>query len=162
MIKAILVSLVFIFTQNQNTFEGKVVSVLDGDTIEVLRDGRAIRIRLSGVDSPEKSQAYGTKAKMFTSDLLFGKTVRVIGKEKDRYGRLIADIYIDAANTSGEYGAWFNKAIVMTGFAWHYKAYSKDQELEAAEQSARRMKIGIWEDEAPIAPWDYRKNVKEL
>lgn len=160
--KVHLLLIAFVFFQSRPHFDGKVTSVLDGDTIEVLKDGKAIRIRLNGIDSPEKSQAYGMKAKEFTSDMLFGKTVRVFGKENDRYGRLIADIYIDAANTSGEYGAWYNKVIVVSGYAWHYKAYSKDAELDAAEQTARRMKMGLWQLASPVAPWDYRKNVKEL
>lgn len=120
--------------EQKDTFIGKVTAVIDGDTIDVLRDGKTIRIRLNGIDCPEKSQTYGTKAKQFTSDFLFGKTVRVVGNENDRYGRLLADIYVDAANTQGECGAWFNKAIVASGFAWHYKKYSSDPDLGGAEQ----------------------------
>lgn len=138
-------------------FEGKVVAVIDGDTIEVLHDGKAVRIRLQGIDCPESKQPFGTKAKQFTSEFLFGKQVRVKAIGEDRYGRTLADIYVDAANTTNEFGAWFNKALVASGMAWHYKKYSKDAELAQAEQTARKMKIGLWSDQNPTAPWEWRK-----
>jgi len=141
----------------QLTFQGKVTAVIDGDTIEVLRDGRAVRIRLQGIDCPEKAQPFGAKAKELTSDLVYGKQVLVKVTGEDRYGRMLADVYVDAANTTNEFGAWLNKALVATGMAWHYKQYSQDQDLGYAEQTARRMKIGLWDDSEPVAPWLWRK-----
>src|SRR4051812_23773570 len=73
-------------------FSGKVVGIADGDTITVLRDRTQVRIRLHGVDSPESGQAFGTKAKAFTSDLVFGKVVTVHPLETDRYGRTVAEV----------------------------------------------------------------------
>lgn len=139
-------------------FEGKVVAVIDGDTIEVLHDGKAVRIRLQGIDCPESKQPFGARAKQFTSDFLFGKQVRVKSIGADRYGRLLANIYIDAANTSNEYGAWFNKVLVASGMAWHYKQYSQDPELAVAQEYAIKLKIGLWTDINPVAPWEWRKN----
>lgn len=129
-------------------WSGKVVAVLDGDTIEVMHDGRAERIRLQGIDCPEKNQPFGTKAKQFTSDLVFGKMVEVKPVEKDRYGRTIG--WITAA------GQNVNEAIVAAGFAWHYKQYSKDQNLADAEKAARQSRLGLWTDPNPIPPWDFR------
>src|SRR5207247_8066819 len=73
-------------------FTGNVVGILDGDTIDVLHDGRAERIRLQGIDCPEKRQAFGTRAKQFTSHLAFGKTVTVRVTGRDRYGRNLGQL----------------------------------------------------------------------
>jgi micrococcal nuclease len=132
-----------------NDFDGKVVGVIDGDTIDVLQDGKAIRIRLNGIDCPEKNQAFGSKAKKFTSDAVFNKLVLVKVKELDRYGRTIADIYVD--------GIWLNKAIIDAGLAWHYKRYSSNEELSKAELTARNHKLGLWQDLNPIPPWEFRR-----
>lgn len=149
--------LIYFCSVQQTTFHGKCIAVIDGDTIEVLREGRAVRIRLQGIDCPEKAQAFGAKAKEATSDLVYGKQVLVKVTGEDRYGRMLADVYVDATNTTNEFGAWLNKALVATGMAWHYKQYSQDQDLGYAEQTARRMKIGLWDDSEPVAPWLWRK-----
>lgn len=156
MIKVITI-LFFLWPFQQTTFQGKVTAVIDGDTIEVLRDGKAIRIRLQGIDCPEKSQPFGAQAKETTSDLVFGKQVLVKPTGEDRYGRMLADVYVDAANTENEFGGWLNKALVGAGMAWHYKRYSQDQELARAEEMARKVKIGLWNDTQPVAPWLWRK-----
>ncbi len=131
-------------------FQGKVTAVIDGDTIEVLKEGKAIRIRLNGIDCPEKSQAFGTKARQFTSEQVFGKVIVIKEKELDRYGRTIADVYL-------EDGTWLNKMLIENGLAWHYKHYSSDQDLAQAETNTRKNKMGLWIDPTPVAPWDFRK-----
>jgi micrococcal nuclease len=131
------------------TWEGKTVAVLDGDTIEVLQDGKAVRIRLAGIDAPEKSQAYGQASKKLCAGLCFGKSVKVVSSGTDKYGRTIADVYV------GE--VWVNKKMVEEGMAWHYKKYSSSEELLASEKKARAGKIGLWKDEDPVAPWEFRK-----
>ncbi|NDK56695.1 thermonuclease family protein [Pontibacter sp. BT213] len=131
----------------------KVVAVKDGDTIELLRNGQTIKVRLYGVDCPEKTQDYGQRAKQFTSDLAFGKTVRLIEHNKDRYGRTVGTIILpDGRN--------LNEELVRNGFAWHYKAYSKDQKLANLEADARQYKRGLWAAPNPTPPWDYRKDKK--
>lgn len=132
-------------------FTGKVIAVIDGDTIEVLKNGKAIRVRFNGIDCPEKTQAFGTRAKQFTSDQIFDQTVTVKEKELDRYGRTIADVYLKD-------GTWFNKTLIENGYAWHYKFFSSNQELAAAEIKARSGKVGLWSDPEPVAPWEYRRN----
>ena len=129
----------------------KVVGVKDGDTVVLLRNGEEVTVRLFGVDTPEKNQAFGQKAKQFTSDMVFGKQVRLIVHNKDRYGRTVGTIILpDGRN--------LNEELVRNGFAWHYKAYSKDVNLANAEADARRFKRGLWADPNPVAPWDFRKN----
>ena len=129
----------------------KVVGVKDGDTVVLLKNGEEVTVRLYGVDTPEKKQAYGQKAKQFTSDMVFGKQVRLIVHNKDRYGRTVGTIILpDGRN--------LNEELIKNGFAWHYKAYSKDVNLANAEVDARRFKRGLWADPNPVAPWDFRKN----
>jgi endonuclease YncB( thermonuclease family) len=134
------------------TWEGKTVAVLDGDTIDIIQDGRATRIRLAGIDAPEKSQAYGQAAKKLCAELCFGKSVKVVSTEKDRYGRTIADVYVDKI--------WVNKKLIEEGLAWHYKKYSSSVELSAAEQKAKAEKLRLWKDADPVAPWDFRKKLE--
>src|SRR5574340_557789 len=137
------------------SFTGSVVSVLDGDTIEVLHNTRAERIRLNGIDCPEKGQAYGKKAKQATSALVFGKEVRLQTFGKDKYGRTIADVLLtDGTNVNHE--------LAKNGWCWWYRKYAPgDVELEKLEKAAREAKKGLWVDPAPIPPWVYRKARRE-
>ena len=137
-------------TQLPAVFFGKVVGVKDGDTIEVLYDGRSHTIRLVDIDSPEKKQAFGQKSKQFTSDLCFGKQVRVERNTKpDRYKRILATVFVGKIN--------LNQELVKTGFAWHFTRYSNNQIYTALENKARKSKVGLWVDPNPIAPWDFRR-----
>jgi micrococcal nuclease len=130
-------------------FSGQVVGVTDGDTIDVLHNGQAERIRLNGIDCPEKGQAYGKKAKQFTSTLVFGKEATVQGFRKDRHGRTVANVVLpDGTNVSRER--------VRAGLAWWYRQYSKDESLGALEEEARQAKRGLWADPNPVPPWEVR------
>lgn len=128
----------------------KVVAVKDGDTIELLRNGQTVTVRLYGVDAPEKNQDFGHRAKQFASDLAFNKTVRLIVHNTDRYGRTVGTIILPD-------GRSLNEELVKNGFAWHYKEYAKDKNLENLETDARRFKRGLWQDPNPTAPWEFRK-----
>lgn len=134
---------------NTQTFTAKVVGVLDGDTIDVLFNNEQIRIRVDGIDCPEKRQAFGTKAKQFTSDFCFGKNVIIKKKDVDRYGRTIARVIYNGKDLSEE--------LVKEGFAWHYKKYSDDEFLSRLEIQARRSGVGLWCEDDPVAPWCFRK-----
>ncbi|PIQ20808.1 MAG: SNase-like nuclease [Cytophagales bacterium CG18_big_fil_WC_8_21_14_2_50_42_9] len=128
----------------------KVISIKDGDTIELLKDGQPVRVRLQGVDAPEKKQDFGTRSRQFTSDLSFGQYVNLVVDGTDRYGRTVGTIILPDGRT-------LNQELVRNGFAWHYKAYSKDEELARLEEEARAEKRGLWAGPNPIAPWDFRK-----
>ena len=135
-------------------FSGKVVGVSDGDTITVLRDGRGVKIRLYGVDCPESSQDFGQAAKKFTSGMVYGKTVKVEEKDSDRYGRTVGIVYVDAEN--------LNLSLLRNGFAWYYKAYAKNEKTFASAQAkAKAAKTGLWSMPGPIAPWDYRRALRD-
>jgi len=114
-----------------------------------MRGGVGIEVRLDGIDCPELAQAFGRKAKRFTSDLAFGKTVRLVGKGKDRYDRELAEAFLPD-------GRSLNRELVAAGFAWWYRRYSADRSLEALEQRARKERRGLWADPNPVPPWDFR------
>lgn len=132
---------------------GKVVSVKDGDTIEILVNNEPIRIRLYAVDCPEKSQAFGQKAKQFTSDLCYGKTVSVKIHDKDRYGRLIGEVFLPD-------GKILNNELLKAGYAWHYKQYNQSPILAMYETEAKKEKRGLWSDPNSIPPWEFRHSKK--
>ncbi len=123
----------------------------DGDTIDVLHNRRAERIRLYGIDCPEKRQAFGSRAKQSTSHLAFGQTVTITSHGHDRYGRTIGDVILpDGKN--------LNQELVREGMCWWYRKYaSNDTTLERLETEAMNARRGLWADPNPIPPWDWRK-----
>ena len=123
---------------------------MDGDTIDVMREGVAVRIRLDGIDCPEKKQAYGTRAKQFTSRLAFGKEVQVLEKGLDRYGRILGEVILPD-------GTSLNKRLVAEGYAWWYWRYSNDEELKGLQQEARGAQRGLWSVSKAIPPWMFRQ-----
>jgi micrococcal nuclease len=146
------------FTVNITTateLTGKVIGISDGDTITVLQDKTQYKIRLYGIDCPESHQDFGTKAKQFTSDLVFGKQVKVVQQDMDRYGRTVGIVY------TGD--VCVNQEIIKNGFAWLYQRYCDTpicQEWSKLEQQARIGKIGLWSQPNPIPPWEFRRGNK--
>ena len=136
---------------NAATITGKVIKVLDGDTVDILYNNKPERIRFNGIDAPEKGMPHGQKAKQFVLDLAANKIVSVNITDTDRYGRSIGDITLpDGRN--------LNREVVMAGYAWWYWKYSKDESLGVLETEARKARRGLWQDKDPIAPWDWRKS----
>ena len=122
----------------------------DGDTITVLRERRPEIVRLNGIDSPEKGQAFGGRAKQFTAQLAFGQVVQVIVRDHDRYGRTVADVVLVD-------GRSLNHEVVRGGYAWWFRRYSRDASLGTAESEARSAGRGLWADAQPVAPWEWRQ-----
>lgn len=134
---------------------GKVVGIVDGDTIDVLdANGRQHRIRLAGIDAPEKFQAFGSRSKENLSTMVFGKSVSVQWTKTDRDERAVGKVLMAGQDT--------NLAQVQAGLAWHFKKYQKEQSpadrtsYAQAENEARARRIGLWVDANPIPPSDYR------
>lgn len=148
---ALVLTLVGMASAWAGEFTGRVIGVSDGDTIPVLREGRETRVRLHGIDCPEKTQAFGQRAKEFTSSLAFGQTVLVSVVDIDRYGRIVGQVTLaDGRN--------LNQALVEAGLAWWYRNYAPgDRELEALERQARAARRGLWADARPVEPWVFRK-----
>lgn len=158
--RAFLIALLFCLNSNAETILGQVVGVLDGDTVTLLDEKKMQhRIRLGGIDAPEKFQAFGQQSKQSLSDLIFGREVVVDAGKTDRYGRRIGKILV--------YGVDANLEQVRRGFAWHYKAYENEQNLAdrrlyaAAEEKARAANTGLWRDSEPIPPWWFRRHGKK-
>ena len=129
---------------------GRVVAITDGDTITVLDGGhRQAKVRLSGIDAPEKSQAFGTRSRQRLAELVAGREVIVEWDKKDRYGRILGRVLVD--------GEDINLRMVREGMAWHYTAFSKSPELQVAEVAARQGRLGLWSGPFPVAPWDFRR-----
>jgi endonuclease YncB( thermonuclease family) len=131
-------------------FRARVVGVTDGDTIAVLRNGHHEALRLHGIDAPEKGQAFGDRAKQFTSDLTFGKTVLVRVRGRDSYRRTIGDVILPD-------GRHLNQEVIRAGYAWWSRRYSTDQRLAVLEAAARATRRGLWADPNPQPPWEWRK-----
>ena len=153
-LRVITVLLVFAFAQGRaQSFLGRVVGVADGDTIDVLRESRPVRVRLHGIDCPERGQAFGRQARQYTSKLAFGRTVTVHVRGMDRYGRFVTDVLLPE-------GSSLNRELVRAGLAWHYVRYSTDTTLARLESEARASRRGLWADACPVPPWEFRKERK--
>ena len=128
----------------------RVVGVSDGDTITV-RCGEAqpLRVRLAGIDCPEKRQAFGKKAKARTAELAMKQDVDLKDLGKDRYGRTLGEIKLPD-------GRMLNHLLVAEGLAWHYTKYSKDATLARLEDAAKKGRLGLWAEKATVAPWTFR------
>jgi endonuclease YncB( thermonuclease family) len=123
------------------TFNARVIHILDGDTMEVLYQHMPIKIRLAHIDSPEKrrSQPFGNQAKQALSDLCFGQYVVVYGQKYDRYRRLIAVV-------KNQKKQILNQEMIRQGMAWHFKKYSTDTGYAQLEITARKNRVGLWRD----------------
>lgn len=135
---------------------GRVVHVADGDTITVL-DGDKVqhKVRLAGIDAPEKAQPFGQRSRESLEDLVAGRTVVVETHKKDRYGRYVGKVILNSRDVNLEQ--------IRRGMAWFYREYAHEQSApdrqsyEQAEIDARASRVGLWVDKAPNAPWDYRQ-----
>lgn len=138
-----------LFTIAQN-ITAKIILIKDGDTVEMLFEGKPLIVRLAHIDCPEKNQPFGMKAKQFASDFCFGKMVKVSGYgKKDRNGRWIAEIFYKNQN--------LGKELVRNGLAWHFKKYSRDAAYAELEIIARQKRAGLWQDSTAMPPWEWRK-----
>lgn len=138
-------------TQAEN-LRGQVIAVRDGDTIEVLHDHRTERLRLNGIDCPEKGQPYAAKAKQATSDLVLHKEVSVDRRGRGKSGEIIADVILPD-------GVILNLELVRTGLCWWYPQSAPDNVILAElQRRARRSKLGLWADPHPVPPWEWKKS----
>lgn len=130
---------------------GRVVGIADGDTFTLLtEDKRQVKVRLHGIDSPERGQAFGQVARQKLSDLVFGQTVSVEEKDIDRYGRTVGIAYDSR-------GRCINELMLQAGLAWHYTEYDQNPAWTRMQQQAKAQKTGLWADAHPTPPWDWRK-----
>ncbi len=136
-------------------FVGRVVAITDGDTIKVLVDGREQRIvRLAEIDAPEKAQPWGNRARQKLSELVFSRDVVVRQTDTDRFGRIVAKVFVEGRDVG--------RAMVASGAAWAFRRYLVDRSLLDVEAGAKRQRIGLWSMPAneTIAPWDWRQGAR--
>ena len=155
-----LITLFLIFPIFADTITGKVIKITDGDTIHLLLDNHnREKIRLAGIDAPERKQAHGSKATRYLASLIARKTVTIEYNKRDRYGRIVGKIIFNDEDV--------NLKMVKVGYAWWYKKYKREQSADdrlsyaVAENNARKFNLGLFQNEA-VPPWEWRKNRKNL
>lgn len=151
--------LLFSCLANAASLQGKVVGVADGDTVTVL-DAQNVqhKIRLQGIDAPEKAQSFGQKSKQSLHEMAHGKQVTVEYQKKDKYGRTVGTVFVNNIDVCLEQ--------IKRGMAWHYKQYANEQSKEdreiyaKAEAVAQTQAVGLWKDKTPVPPWEFRRQSK--
>ena len=135
---------------------GTVVRISDGDTVTILDNSKRMhKIRLTGIDAPEKSQPFGDASRKSLAEMIFQKSVEVTFTKYDRYGRILGKIESNGVDICLEQ--------IRRGLAWHYKHYANEQPTEdrlayaKAEEDARLAKLGLWRDPSPTPPWNFRR-----
>lgn len=137
--------------ENRGYIYGKVVAVYDGDTYEILtQDNQNIKVRMEGIDAPEKEMPFHKVAKQYLSKLIFNKQVYLNKTGEDAYGRTLGYTYLEDETN-------INLEMLKAGMVWHFKRYNDFTTFAAAEEFARKNKIGLWQDENPTPPWRYRR-----
>lgn len=156
---AILGLLLVSFIATAETYTGRVVAVADGDTVTVLDSTNTQhKVRLAGIDAPEKKQPYGQVSKQYLASLVFDKTVTIETTKRDRYQREVGKVIVNGRDA--------NLKQLESGLAWHYKKYADEQPVAdrqsyaAAEVSAQQRRQGLWQDANPVPPWDFRHQKK--
>jgi endonuclease YncB( thermonuclease family) len=149
----LLVFSALLFSQQltPDVIQGKVVGITDGDTLTILMDSKQYKIRLAEIDTPERNQPYGSKAKDVLSNLVFGKEAVAKVQDIDRYGRYVARIYAGELDVSRE--------MVRQGAAWVYRQYLRDKSFLDVEAEAKEAKRGLWSlpEAQNIPPWEWRR-----
>lgn len=147
-------------TAQADSISGRVIRIADGDTITVLDAGRRQhKIRLAGIDAPEKAQPFGQRSKLNLSKLVFNKTVTVESDKQDRYGREVGKVMVNGIDANLEQ--------IKAGMAWWYEKYRKEQIKEdqqryaEAEQGAKENGVGLWRDPSAVPPWEWRQKQRE-
>ena len=155
--KLILIFILFLSNVvHAKTIEGLVVGVSDGDTITVLdQQKNTFKIRLQGNDAPEKKQACGEKSKQSLHDLVHSKQVHIEYDKEDKYGRIVGKVTVDDVDVCLQQ--------LVLGMAWHYKKYQNEQSVSdralysETELKSKSLKLGLWTDDTPMPPWEFRK-----
>ena len=151
---ATLLLLIICTPSYADQYEGRVIKVIDGDTIWVKTSNKHIKIRLSYIDAPELKQTYGVRSKNFLTNLILDKNVQINANKKDRYNRHLGEVYIHNVDES----VFVNAKMLKSGNAWIYLKHRDNSYLKNLENYARIKKIGLWSEETPVEPWIYRRS----
>lgn len=147
--------IIFFFPSIVNSqLRGRVTGITDGDTFTILDSTKnQIKIRLHGIDCPERNQPYSNTSKKYLSELIYLKEVSILTSGTDRYGRIIGITMLGKLV--------INEKMISAGLAWHYKKYDNRSSWAKLEEEARTKRIGLWKDESPVPPWEWRKLKKK-
>ncbi|HCM3757163.1 TPA: thermonuclease family protein [Salmonella enterica subsp. enterica serovar London] len=150
--RLILLLLLILAPAVQATLTGRGVRVIDGDTVVVLTaPATEVRIRLAGIDAPEKGQPFRQRARQFLASRVAGRVVEISGDSRDRYGRTLGTLWADGRDINAE--------LVCSGMAWAYRVRSPEPNPAylQCENTAREQKKGLWQEASPVPPWQWRK-----
>ena len=144
---------------------GKVVAVVDGDTVRVLdASNREHKIRLQGIDAPERGQPFGNRSRQHLASLVAGKTVHIDSQKKDRYGRILGKLWVAPEHCDDcDPNLDANLAQIQAGMAWWYYHYADEQlpadrtAYQSAVNAAKNARLGLWQASDPIPPWAWRR-----
>lgn len=131
------------------TFSAKVIVVMDGDTVMVLRDGHKTKVRLANIDAPEKDQPFGKQSRDSLLEMVGKKQVQIDSQAVDQYGRIVGSISLD--------GRSINREQVQRGMAWEYSHYHSDKTYLGLQSDAQQARRGLWSQTGPQPPWQWRK-----
>lgn len=135
---------------------GKVVGIFDGDTYNLLTsDNQTVKVRMEGIDAPEREMPFHSVSRQYLSKLIFKKEIKLKRTGEDQFGRTLGFTYV---NDSVD----VNLEMLKAGMVWHYKRYNSDKKYAEAEKTARALKLGLWKDGNPVAPWNYRKEKRNV
>lgn len=133
----------------EKVLHGQVIDVLDGDTVKLRSDWHIYKIRLAGIDAPEKQQAYGVQSKIYLEHLIADKDVSIKVLSCDQYGRYVGKIYLNGKDINGE--------MIRSGYAWHYNYFDSNPVYAGFMLDAQRSNRGLWQEVHPTPPWIFRK-----
>jgi micrococcal nuclease len=159
-VRTVLLVSIFLLVHRANSqirigssFNAKVVAIIDGDTYDVVHNNTKFRVRMNGIDAPERSMPYYSVAKQYLSNAIFGKLVNVQVLKLDRNKRLIAHTFLNGIDISA--------SMLQAGMAWHFAKYYPSRTYAQLRQKAKLGRLGLWAQPNAIAPWDYRKVKKQ-
>ncbi len=147
---AIMIMILMGWGAMANTVKGKVVTVVDGNTVEIVsEDNETYKVVLAGIDSPELEQAFGEAAREFLKKMINDKSIHVELQGKDRWGNYVGVVYINK-------GTDLRRALLSNGLAWVVEKEATEEFIQL-EQMARDQGAGLWKEESPTPPWIYRR-----
>ncbi len=149
MVIAVSVVLTTTTADAESVMRGEVVGITDGDTLTLLVDRNQHKIRLAQIDTPERAQPWGSRARQALSEKVFRRDVTVRVSDTDRYGRLIGEIWLGDRD--------INRELIREGYAWAYRDYLTDRTLLDDEAHAKDEGIGLWSETDPVPPWRWRR-----
>ncbi len=142
----------------------RVVHVADGDSFEArLSDGRRSGVRIGGIDAPESRQPWADRSRRHLRELIEAQPIWLDVGKTDRYGRIVAQVFVASPQDPGHASVDVGHAQIASGLAWYYRRYGDElpatwrSRYDAAERDAQRRRIGLWQEDDPMPPWEWRQ-----